>query len=607
LASQGRISEIPDRLERIAAIAKDYAARPDNTIVVSPDNRSRQQINEAVRTELLRKGVLAEDSKQFRTLSHRSDMTGADRTWAARYNAGDMLQYTTGSKAEGIERHSFATIRAVDARANTLTVELANGSTVTYDPRRLRGVNVFREIEREFATGDRIQLTAPNKELGVANRDLGTITEIKDNQMSVRMDGRKQRTITFNPSAFRQFDHGYAVTSHSAQGLTAARVLVHFDTDSSRSLINTRLAYVAISRASENVRVYTNNAETLGARLATDISKTTAVDFRPPSSMTEVQTAVIAFRTNDPATGAATLQKQGRVHEYADPVHRLAAVALAYTAQEDRAVIVALDAAERQELTQLVRDELQQRGRLTPESRAVPILVEQHFVNPRLAANHVPGDAIHYKSGSPAEHGIADNSTATVLSVDARANILTVSTRDGNEVSYNPALLKKQTGQSTVYREEQRDLAVGERILFTASDREAHIRSGDFATVERIGEDKMLSVRLDSGKTVKLDCDEARHIEYGYVVGTAQHVSVDRILVTGGAQQLARQREVLTHLSPHIRDLALYTSDSSAFAMEKTASGAEIGATLGGLLPKVSSTAGPSSPEINLEEFGISL
>ena len=34
---------------------------------------------------------------------------------------------------------------------------------------------------------------------------------------------------------FRQFDHGYAVTSHSSQGLTAGRVLAHFDTDSAHS------------------------------------------------------------------------------------------------------------------------------------------------------------------------------------------------------------------------------------------------------------------------------------------------------------------------------------------------------------------------------------
>jgi len=39
-----------------------------------------------------------------------------------------------------------------------------------------------------------------------------------------------------------KFDYGYAVTSHSAQGLTAGRVLAHIDTDLSRNLINNRLA-----------------------------------------------------------------------------------------------------------------------------------------------------------------------------------------------------------------------------------------------------------------------------------------------------------------------------------------------------------------------------
>jgi hypothetical protein len=42
---------------------------------------------------------------------------------------------------------------------------------------------------------------------------------------------------------------------------------------------NDRLAYVAISRASDDARVYTNNAETLGERLASEITKTVAVDF----------------------------------------------------------------------------------------------------------------------------------------------------------------------------------------------------------------------------------------------------------------------------------------------------------------------------------------
>ena len=602
LANQGRITEIPNRQERIAAIAKDYATQPENTIVVSPDNRSRQQINEAVRAELLQKGVLAEGGQTVQTLTHRSDMTGADRTWAARYNTGDVLQYTTGSKAEGIERDSFATVRAVDARANTLTVELANGSNVTYDPRRLRGVQVFRETEREFATSDRIQMTSPNKELGVANRDLGTVTEIKNNQVSVRMDGKAGRIITFDATQFRQFDHGYAVTSHSSQGLTAGRVLAHFDTDSAHNLINTRLAYVAISRAYDDARVYTNNAETLGQRLATDISKTAAVDSRQSSSTTEIQQAVAAFRANDPATGTARLQDQGRVHKYASAEHRLATVALAYTAQEDRAVVMAPDAGERRELTQLIRDELRRQGRLAAESRSVPILVEQHFGNPRLATNYAPGDEIRYLSGSYPEHGIADNSTASVLSVDVRANTLTVATRDGNEVTYNPAFLKKQTGQSSVYREEQRDLTVGERIQLTESDRVANIRSGDFATVERIGQDNALSVRLDNGKSVELDKDVAQHIEFGYAVETAQRSAVDRVLITGDASQLAQQQEALTRLSPDIRDLSLYTSDNRELTVEMTIPGVEIALPTHG----ISSSVGDIPvPEFELAQFGI--
>src|SRR5665213_1369427 len=103
LAEQGRVTEISNGHGRIAAIAMDYASHPQNTIIVSPDNRSRQQINEAVRVELRQNGTLAEDGQVFRTLTHRSDMTGADRTWAARYNTGEVLQYTTGSKAEGID------------------------------------------------------------------------------------------------------------------------------------------------------------------------------------------------------------------------------------------------------------------------------------------------------------------------------------------------------------------------------------------------------------------------------------------------------------------------------------------------------------------------
>jgi conjugative relaxase-like TrwC/TraI family protein len=560
LGEQGRITEIPNGLDRIAAIARDYAAQPENTIVVSPDNRSRKQINEAIRAELRLANVLG-DGQRFQTLAHRSDMTGADRTWAARYNPGEVLQYTAGSKELGIERDSLARVQSVDAQTNVLTVEKQNGEIVLYDPRRLRGVNVFRETEREFAVGDRIQFTAPNKGLKVANRDLGTVTGIEAGQMTVKTDGKSERIITFNPGEFRQFDHGYAVTSHSSQGLTAGRVLANIDTDSNRGLINDRLAYVAISRASDDARVYTNNSATLGERLATGVSKTAALDFRAIGTTEQVREVITAFRAKNPSVGTDKLQQQGRLHEYAAPEHRLAAVSSDYTAKADRAVIVAPDADERRELTELIRADLRHQGRLSTESRTVPVLVQQNFENPYLATNYAPGDEIRFRNGSLERHSIADNSSVTVLSVDQQNNGLTVETSTGHHVSYDPASLKRQMAQSMVYRDEEREFAAGDRIQFSVSDREAGVRKGTFGAIERIAEDNAISIRLDNGKVVELIPEKSRHFDYGYAVESAQHLSADRVLITGSPTVLAELQADLAKLPGKVHDLAIYTSD----------------------------------------------
>jgi len=278
LEQQGRITEIADLDKRIASIARNYADNPANTIIVSPDNASRRAINQAVRAELQERGIVESENHTLRVLAPRSDMTGADRAWAARYEVGDVLHYQRGSKALGIEQRSYARVVSTDPKSNLLIVEKPDGQQVTYDPARLHGISAYREIEREFAVGDRLQFTAPNRELGVANRDLGTVQKIDENaKMTVRMDGGKDTAVTFDPAEMRHFDHGYAVTSHSSQGLTSERVLVNMDTNVHPELINTRFAYVSVSRASQDAQIFTNNLAQLAPQLSTDISKTSAI------------------------------------------------------------------------------------------------------------------------------------------------------------------------------------------------------------------------------------------------------------------------------------------------------------------------------------------
>jgi hypothetical protein len=280
LQEQGRVTEIQNKAERIVAIAKDYAAKPENTLVVSPDNASRREINDAIRIELKASGIVSKDEHQTEVLTQRSELTSADRTWAAKYQTGDILFYSRGSKEQGIEPKSYTRVASVDAATNRISVVKDDGGQVSYDPSRLRGITAYREISRDFAEGDRIQFTSTIRELGVSNRDLGAIQRIGGTQIEVKMDGKGQRTVSFDSAKMRHFDHGYTVTSHSSQGLTTHRVLVNMDTTVHPELINTRFAYVSVSRASKDAQIYTDDSANLGQRLSADVTKTGAIDIQ---------------------------------------------------------------------------------------------------------------------------------------------------------------------------------------------------------------------------------------------------------------------------------------------------------------------------------------
>ncbi len=76
----------------------------------------------------------------------------------------------------------------------------------------------------------------------------------------------------------RHFDHGYAVTSHSSQGLTAERVLVNADTGVHPNLLNSRFGYVSISRASHEATLFTDDITKVNSQLSADFSKTSALE-----------------------------------------------------------------------------------------------------------------------------------------------------------------------------------------------------------------------------------------------------------------------------------------------------------------------------------------
>jgi ATP-dependent exoDNAse (exonuclease V) alpha subunit len=280
LDTQGRVHEIADPNERLKAISHEYAKQPEGTLVVSPDNQSRMEINRMIHAEMQKTGQVDDRERNVRVLVARQEITGADRQWAEQYEPGNVVRYTKGSKTHGIEAGEYSRVESVNAKENLLTVRRKSGEKISYDPRRLQGVTLYRETERAFSKGDRVQFTAPNREQHIANRELGTIERIEKNgNLQMRMDSG--RRMKFNLKENPHLDYGYAVTSHTSQGQTTDRVLVHVNTEQAgEKLINRRLAYVAVSRGRYDAQIYTNDRASLAEGLRRDVSHRSALESK---------------------------------------------------------------------------------------------------------------------------------------------------------------------------------------------------------------------------------------------------------------------------------------------------------------------------------------
>ena len=228
-----------------------------------------------------KRGRLASEEHRVHVLYARQDVIGADWQHSENYAKGDVLRYLKGSAPLGIRAWEYARATSTDREANMVTVKRYSGEELSYDPRRLQGVTVYRDHERRFAQGDRVQMTAPYHELKLANRELGTVEQIgKNGNLTLRMDSGRE--VAFNerqqsPSGLRLCgDEPQQPVPNRRPRLDSTLTLPRH----TARLLNSRMTYVSVSRAQFDVMMYTNDAKALGQELSQDVTKATASHSR---------------------------------------------------------------------------------------------------------------------------------------------------------------------------------------------------------------------------------------------------------------------------------------------------------------------------------------
>lgn len=283
LAAQKRTAEAFAQLERMDAVAElsgvavhDSAAKSylkalaenKSALLVAPTWAEIEAVTEKVRAELKSSGRLSGEEKEFQVFDSLS-WTEAQKRDARQYRPGIAVRFHR--RSGDFEKDEVVSVVAVENDA--LKVHRADG-TENHFPLGA-GAACFDVGERRklnVTVGDKLLLQS-NWRKRFVNGELVEVKAIQGDSILLA-DGR------VIPQNYRTFTHGYAVTSHAAQGKTVDEVLV---VASSRSLpaINQAQFYVSISRGRERCRIFTDDTDLLRAHVTDSSVRLAAVEAGP--------------------------------------------------------------------------------------------------------------------------------------------------------------------------------------------------------------------------------------------------------------------------------------------------------------------------------------
>jgi len=130
-----------------------------------------------------------------------------------------------------------------------------------------------RRAEIDLAAGDRIVFTQNDRQLEVKNGSFGTVLELGEREVRVRLDDGAEKHIDLGD--YGHIEHGYAATMHKSQGATVERTFVLATPG-----MDAHLSYVALSRHQADTALYAGKADFEdGKELATRLGRESEADY----------------------------------------------------------------------------------------------------------------------------------------------------------------------------------------------------------------------------------------------------------------------------------------------------------------------------------------
>lgn len=282
-AAAGKLDDSFERLDKMGAIvacgigeqadklADEYlrlAEQNASAVVVSQTWGEVHRVNSRARDALKRKGLLGAADSAVQALE-RIDLTNAQKRDERFYPPDAVIVFN--QKVRDAEPGTKGKLAGI--LKSSVLVEV-DGQFVTVSNRLLDRLTVCQARELSVADGDRLHLKA-NRKLASGERVTnGELVTVK----SVRSDGGIQLTDgRILDKSFREFLHGYAVTSYGSQGKTVDYVL--FSDSTVKPATNAQQWYVTISRGRRGISIFTPDKQQLRENVTRSGHRPLAMEF----------------------------------------------------------------------------------------------------------------------------------------------------------------------------------------------------------------------------------------------------------------------------------------------------------------------------------------
>lgn len=210
-------------------------------VLMAFKSESVNELNIRARNFLIEKEMLGSENYQFDSESKSNSKI---------LQNGNKVIVSISDEKLGLLGGATALIK--DINQDNIQLQLDSGKIISVPIHLKSYLLPIKKSAINISKGERLMLTRNNRSIGVKNGDLGTVINISQKNIHLKLDSGELINL---PRNYKHISYGYALTVHKSQGMTVKKTSVLIDS----KYWNRALGFVGMTRHRDELNVFVDS------------------------------------------------------------------------------------------------------------------------------------------------------------------------------------------------------------------------------------------------------------------------------------------------------------------------------------------------------------